>query len=328
MKIKILSIVLVIVVFLTACSPSEFVLSPEDPAVVAQGGGVVSVPYIDNSSLGSELKEAIIGSIRDCPLEDLPANIKFYFKLPIETTMRICDGYSDIGFASLMVAGVMEIPATLEPGIAGEATQGVVLIGGKVVAWLFIAGAVVLESAVLVRQVPPIEDLILAASSEGLTRPGPEWDLPSVPQEAIDSLVREGSHALTKHAIARCIISVLRSRQAPVRVYFSLEAPGKRMFQPSLGFSWYLDKVLRDMGENLGDCAGIDTQLMAEYDGRVPKYSSVRLFLVVGLGSNGKYFTFSAYPILEDLLNTQLCEWGYKTQLYPQLKRVNCPAGY
>ena len=326
---KLFAFILMFVLIFSAvgCSPNEFILRPDDPNTISNGGKPVSVS-INNPSLGQKLVSAIVTKAMACPLTDglEKTTVIKGLNLPEDTTMRLCDDYRNITGASIAFAVALEIPATIEPGMAGEITQGALISGGQVVAWVFLASALVLEAAKTLPQLASMQAQSAAVTTDVLRRPGSIWDLKVPPQEAIDDLANSGSHALSEHAIAKCILHVLKTRQDPVRVYFSIEAPDKGVNQPSVGFSWYLDKVLRDLKDNLGDCAGIDSILKTEY-GRIYDYRNVRLFLAVGFNGT-KYFTFSAYPVLEEIFNAKLCEWGYFLQLYPDLKPTACPRGY
>jgi len=156
------------------------------------------------------------------------------------------------------------------------------------------------------------------------------WDYGNLrvpPQDAINDLARAGHHAYARHAIASCILHVTQMSQDPVRVYFSAGAPEKREDYPSVAFMWHLDKILRDLAATPGACAGMPAILQQEY-GRVPKFTDVKLFMPVKLDvASGKWITINAYPVLQDVLNSHLCEHHYYHQLYPTLKQVKC-AGY
>ena len=334
-KYKLFSLVLVLAMLLAACdSPSdsnnipdgvdEVVVHPEDPAVQGTQEPVfVEIP--NNTSLTQEVTTAILNKVLSCPVREgeLSARIAEFLQVPPDAQVRICDGYEQIAMSSLYITAFGSGAAALEPGLVGEATQGAVLVGGQVVGWIYVGtGLVVAAGSVLLGDI--VGDLIFPTSVE--LSVAPEFDgMTRVPEEAVEHLLANG-HAL-EHATARCIAELAR-RVQPNRVYYSSNAPSKGVDKPSVMFIWYGKKGVNDLGENMGECGKVDDQLAAEY-GRQIHRKDVNLAFVVGF-DGFSYFSFSAYPVLQEVMNAHLCEWGYKLQLYPNVKTnpANCPDGY
>jgi hypothetical protein len=176
-----------------------------------------------------------------------------------------------------------------------------------------------------------LEEQMFEATTAGTLNLPYGWDYGTLnipPSGAINDLLRPDHHAKTTHPLmAPCIAHVTQMGLTPVRVYFSTGVPNTKEDYPSLGFMWHLDKVLRDIEATPGACLGMPGILQQEY-GRVPKYTDVKLFMVVKLDPTKGWVTISAYPVLLDLLNAQLCEHHYYWQLYPGIKEVKCMKGF
>ena len=334
-KYKLFSIVLVLAMLLAACdSPSdsnnipdgvnEVVVHPEDPAVQGTEEPVfVEIP--NNTSVTQEVTAAILNKVLACPVREgeLSSRIAKFLQVTAEAQLRLCDGYQQIAMGSLYITALGSGLSALEPGPVGEATQGAVLVGGQVVGWIYVGtGLIVAAGSVLLGDI--VGDLIFPTSVE--LSVVPEFDgMTWVPEEAVTHLLANG-HAL-EHATARCIAELAR-RVQPNRVYYSPNAPLKGIEKPSVMFVWYGKKGINDLGDNTGECRNVGDQLVTEY-GREIKRNDVNLVMVVGF-DGFSYFSFSAYPVLQEVMNAHLCEWGYKLQLYPNMKvnPANCPGGY
>jgi hypothetical protein len=310
---------LIAAMVLSACGTPRMYYDPSEPGIDGQVAHTEPQP-------GTLAK--IIQVADKCPVQTdaLDNYIMTRFpghKLPDGSLARICGDFATIQMSTIGVVALLAIPAAIEPTPAGEATVGAIYIGGKAVAWLYIGSAVVITTGVLFGDIigDAIVDAVLAPIVAADIPAG--WNIGNPPQDAIRDLERVDHHA-ADHALRMCIASVSR-KLAPNKVYFSPNAPEKKVTTPSLAFVWYMEKSLKDMAGDLANCANYQSDLDKEYrPATIPSPAEVNLVMVVGKDQRGNWISISAYPVKKVVFEAWLKEWHYIAQLYPTFK----PTGY
>jgi len=322
-QLRTVLLVLLISVIFSACGPTppgvDVILVPES------GGAVVAVSqvYKDPTLLQSVLSE-IYSFTENCPLTDGKTSeaILDMVNLPHDAIVRICGTYEATQKATIYVASVLAIPAAIEPSFLGEMADGSVVINGKVAAVIFLysgvgiawASAVIAGEAPVALALEPLDAVFV----DGWESSRPQ----DIPIEALKDLARADHHARARHRTARCISAVSNSSLKPQRVYVATKDPTV----PEIMFLWNGAAILRELA-NLVECSDLQDRLAEEYsEVSVPKPGDVYLAMVVGYNfQEGRYFTYSAFPIKAEILPAHLCEHGYTAQVYPKLRPVPCP---
>lgn len=337
MGTKLFTLMLALSIFLSACmTPNEVVLPPDDYDTIANGGAPVYVTLEQDPTALEVILQTITEKTMGCPLYDGAENqaIIEYFDLPNDTVIQICNTNQDIQMASFGIAMVLTLPATIEPTMVGEATQGSVIAGGKVVGWVFVKTSLTVAiTSVLIGDIvtdalvssPAVSyGAVVAAdvpSDVARRIPGPLGDLDGIPEDAIRHLERAGHHAWTAHQTTDCAIQMIRNLPHN-QVYFS--AGSSKQTQPSLAYVWYYNKAYQDMLANgtLGVCSSLENikdQLRREF-GSSYVDDLMQYRLVVSVGYDQGFFVFSAYPVKEEVFFITMCSWGYKWRIYPSFK--------
>lgn len=342
------TLIQVVVVFLiaslvaTGCAGTgplvvpEAVLPADHPLTQANNGQPVFVPVALDSFAGSPMNEVVEELIK-CPTEQVPQLL--VADLPKDAEIKLCTKFSEIMTPVLYVSSVASVPAAIEPGPVGETFIGVVIVGGKVVAFVTAAVVVGLTLRATVDTISggtAINQQMLTSWNEAIAwSPATAGALPlpgswnrskpeEFPREALENTAK---HAIVAHWAANCVILIAKTYR-PDRVYYAMTSPRKHRYQPTLMFAWDSARVLDEGMKSMPACVLFMRNIAEDFKmhDRIPALNDIWFTIMVGQGPfTTEYYMVSAYATPKWYLSTLLCDWNYTFRLFPvPQKAITC----
>ena len=338
-------ILVILAILVTSCAPepassdkpksgnnipdgvNEVVLPADDPNTIANNGEPV---YVEVPGNGSALQGAVAAiyekaSVFPLSSDEVRNAINGWLVIDPTAEVRLCDQWKELNYTSIYVGAIGTSVMALEPGPAGEATVGAVILSGHVVAWIYVVTAAVAVTvgakmlsdvignnamiaeanrpaeAVQVNSVAvesaggdPASDTgaLLAEyavttydSLEALPLPGELAGWDKVPDYVVEQL-KASEHAKA-HAVAECI-AYLAEQMAPNSVYASFyewNDNNGKVPGISLLLDFYGKKAIDDLGPDKPSW-GVCSTIGSMIEKEIPGLKRAQAHLVLIVGFN------------------------------------------